>query len=112
MSTSSIFNSPTNSTRRGVADEARHYAQTNWAAKLRRTSITVRMAVIFSAAFSVGFGIETFAIRTGLYKTAMHNKTERRIKLDEQVMEFQENMRKWQEEDMRIAAEKAQMLKK
>jgi hypothetical protein len=37
----------------------------------------------------------------------VHNKTERRLRLDEQVLEFRENMKKWQEQDMRAAAENA-----
>ena len=101
----SVFANPNNN--RGVADQARHYHATSWAAKLRGLSFSVRMGIIFTGAFSLGFAIEAFAAKTGLYKTVVHNKTERRIKLDEQVLEFRENMKKWQEEDMKIAAEKA-----
>jgi hypothetical protein len=66
-----------------------------------------RLSLGFSLSFVLGFLVQWFAIRTGLYETVADKKMQRRIEMDEMVLELRGNVAKWQAEDMRIAAERA-----
>lgn len=96
----------------GVADEAVRHREGHWAPKLRAIPFYRRMAIIYAGTFVIGFAVETFACKTGLYAAVTHKKTERRHQLDEVVLEFRQNLEKWTQEDIRIATEreKAQQL--
>jgi hypothetical protein len=94
--------------RRGVGDEARHHAATNWMQRLRRAPFAVRMSAIFAFSFGFGFVVETFACKTNLYQVIVHNKATRQLQLDQEVLEFRTKMQKWQEQDMLIAKQKAE----
>lgn len=92
----------------GVADEAVRHRENHWAPKLRAIPFGRRMTIIYLGTFVVGFAVETFACKTGLYAAVTHKKTERRHELDEIVLEFRQNMEKWTAEDIRIAQMKEQ----
>ena len=107
-----MFGSRAGSTRPRVAvsDEAAHHKEHHWMKKLRALPFTTRMSIIFACSFAIGFAIEVFACKTGLYQAVTHNKMQRRHQLDEIVVELRENIQRWTEEDKRIAAENQRKL--
>ena len=58
---------------------------------------------VFVGAFALGYAVQVFAIRTNLYDTVAENKLRRRLELDEEVLDLQGSIAKWQLEDQRIA---------
>jgi hypothetical protein len=76
---------------------------------LRSFPLPQRMVILFCTSFFFGGLIELFACSTGLYEAVTENKTKRRHDLDEFVAEFQDNLAKWQEEDMQLYAAKKQL---
>lgn len=62
---------------------------------------------VFVGAFALGYAVQVFAIRTNLYDTVAENKLRRRLELDEEVLDLQGSIAKWQLEDQRIAEQRA-----
>lgn len=59
-----------------------------------------RMFGIFLLGFSLGMVIEVFACKTHLYESVMMKKDARRHEFDEFVVDFRQNVERWQREDM------------
>ena len=62
-----------------------------------------RFVIVFLGFTAIGAGIELFAIKTGLYRVIVSNKTSQRYELDKFVRKFRKDMQEWTEEDMRLA---------
>ncbi|KPA74910.1 putative mitochondrial hypothetical protein [Leptomonas pyrrhocoris] len=65
-----------------------------------RLPFPVRMSGIFLLGFSLGLVIEVFACKTHLYESVMMKKDARRHEFDEFVVDFRQNVERWQREDM------------
>lgn len=65
-----------------------------------RLPFPVRMLGIFALGFSVGMVLEVFACKTHLYESVMMKKDARRHEFDEFVVDFRQNVERWQREDM------------
>lgn len=59
-----------------------------------------RMFGIFLVGFSLGLVLEVFACKTHLYESVMMKKDARRHEFDEFVVDFRQNVERWQREDM------------
>jgi hypothetical protein len=59
-----------------------------------------RMAGIFFLGFFLGLVIEVFACKTHLYESVMMKKDARRHEFDEFVVDFRQNVERWQRQDM------------
>ncbi|GET85459.1 hypothetical protein, conserved [Leishmania tarentolae] len=59
-----------------------------------------RMLGIFLVGFSLGLVLEVFACKTHLYESVMMKKDARRHEFDEFVVDFRQNVERWQREDM------------
>ncbi|CAG9567178.1 conserved hypothetical protein [Leishmania major strain Friedlin] len=55
---------------------------------------------IFLVGFSLGLVLEVFACKTHLYESVMMKKDARRHEFDEFVVDFRQNVERWQREDM------------
>lgn len=67
--------------------------------KFTTYSFPVRMSGVFAVGFAFGAVIEVFACKTMLYESVSKNKDKRRHEFDNFVVEFRQNVDKWQEED-------------
>ncbi|KPI82762.1 hypothetical protein ABL78_8226 [Leptomonas seymouri] len=65
-----------------------------------RLPFPARMFGVSLLGFTVGMVIEVFACRTHLYESVMMKKDARRHELDEFVVDFRQNVERWQREDM------------
>jgi hypothetical protein len=87
----------------GVVDEARAAWKSSLAGRIRALPFAGRMGAIYCLGFAFGAVVETFACQTRLYEAVAHKKAQRRHEIDEGVAELQENIQKWQDEDMKLA---------
>ena len=62
--------------------------------------LPARMFGIFLLGFTLGMVIEVFACKTHLYESVMMKKDARRHEFDEFVVDFRQNVERWQREDM------------
>lgn len=59
-----------------------------------------RMFGVFLVGFTLGLVLEVFACKTHLYESVMMKKDARRHEFDEFVVDFRQNVERWQREDM------------
>ncbi|ORC85019.1 uncharacterized protein TM35_000391930 [Trypanosoma theileri] len=68
--------------------------------KYRTFPYPVRMSGLFLVGFILGSIIETFACKTHMYESVMSKKDTRRHDFDEFVVDFRQNVERWQRQDM------------
>lgn len=86
--------------KKGQADEARAFHESNLFTKLRTKPFLMRMGVVYAGSFIIGATVEFFACKTGLYQTVANKKATRRLEIDTFVADMRENLDKWTKEDM------------
>uniref|UniRef100_A0A7S1MSP8 Uncharacterized protein n=1 Tax=Neobodo designis TaxID=312471 RepID=A0A7S1MSP8_NEODS len=70
----------------------------------RRPSPTVaelgpRAAWLVVLGFAIGYGLMGFACKTRLFDFAAEKKMQRRLNIDEAILDLRGNLREWEEED-------------
>jgi hypothetical protein len=88
--------------KRSVAAGDLHFARSARGAA-RQSSKWMQLGIGFVLSASLGFFVQSFAIRTKLYDTVADNKLKRRVEMDEMVAELRTNIAAWQEEDRKAA---------